>query len=116
VKVALRVDDDRMTIFVRGDVDLESSHLLYETALQVLVMPQTRVVVFDLSRVGLLDATGVGALMKAYITLARHGRAVAVENATGIVAAVLRLTGADEELSLDRAAPHVPAVAVYTTT
>ncbi len=91
-------DDGALRIMVQGEVDLATSHLLYEAALQALVLPNITEVIFDLSGVPFLDASGVAALMHAYLELAEQGRQVSVAGAAGMVAAVLHITRADHNL------------------
>ena len=98
--------DGELRIMVQGEVDLASSHLLYEAALQALVLPNVTRVVFDLSGVPFLDASGVAALMHAYLELADEGRQVAVDGAAGMVAAVLHITRADQKLIAAGSAPR----------
>lgn len=91
-------DDGVLRILVQGEVDLATSHLLYEAALHALALPKVTHVEFDLSGVPFLDASGVAALMHAYLELAEEGRQVAVAGAAGMVAAVLHITRADHQL------------------
>ncbi|GAA1819352.1 hypothetical protein GCM10009682_44900 [Luedemannella flava] len=91
-------DPGVLRILVLGEVDLATSHLLHEAALQALVLPNVDEVVFDLSGVPFLDASGVAALMHAYLELAEQGRQVSVAGAAGMVAAVLHITRADHKL------------------
>lgn len=81
----------RMT--VSGEIDPETSELLFEKIIAVLSGRDTRHVEVDLTEVTLLDASGVGVLLAAQHRADAAGKMLSLCAVTGLPLQVLEITG-----------------------
>jgi anti-sigma B factor antagonist len=102
LNVATKVDAAAALSVVqpRGEVDVATTGVLRRALEEQLA--RGRHVVVDLSQVTFLDAAGITVLLAAETEARRAGCRLTVENPAGIVARVLRITGADAVLVPDR--------------
>jgi anti-sigma B factor antagonist len=92
---------DRVTIAVRGDVDLGTVDALSQ-ALEQATRDGGQVVI-DMTDVTFLDSTGVRVLVEAYRSAQRNGGALYVRGARHWVARVLEVTGVARLLTMPSA-------------
>lgn len=92
VRVESTVDNvTRMT--VSGEVDPDTSEMLFEVLVGVLSVEDTTHVEVDLAWVTLLDASGIGVLLAARNRADTAGKVLSVCAATGLPLQVLEITG-----------------------
>ncbi|ACY98195.1 MULTISPECIES: STAS domain-containing protein [Thermomonospora] len=89
--------DDRVTVTVRGSIDLHSSDELRER-LKSLVEAGHRQIVVDLAAVDFCDSSGLNVLVRTYKQAREQGGVLTVTGAYGRVENVLRTTGLDRFL------------------
>jgi anti-anti-sigma factor len=91
---------DRATAVIRvgGEIDVATAPVLQEVILRHIQRHQNAIA--DLADVTFMDASGVGILIQAEATARSCGVQLTVARPTGLVARVLRLTGADEILDI----------------
>lgn len=92
---------DRITVTVRGDVDLGTVDALGQALDQAT--REGGQVVIDMTDVTFLDSTGVRVLVEAYRSAQRHGGVLYVRGARHWVARVLEVTGVARLLSMPNA-------------
>jgi anti-anti-sigma factor len=84
----------RTRMIVAGDIDPETSEMLFDELVDVLSAGDTRHVEVDLADVTLLDASGIGVLLAAQHRADTAGKALSICSATGLPLQVLEITGA----------------------
>lgn len=89
--------DDRVTVTVRGSIDLHSSDEL-RSRLTELVDAGERTVVVDLAAVDFCDSSGLNVLVRAYKHARAQNATLTVTGAYGRVENVLKTTGLDRFL------------------
>lgn len=89
-----------------GELDLDQLPVL-SSALQraLAVRPVPPMLLVDLGAVTFMDSSGLNVLLLAQIEAARAGTTIHLARATGAVARVLEITGADQVFPVD---PDVP--------
>jgi anti-anti-sigma factor len=85
--------DNRTRMIVSGDIDSETSEMLFDELVDVLAAGDTRHVEVDLAAVTILDASGVGVLLAAQHRADTAGKALSVCSTTGLPLQVLEITG-----------------------
>ena len=91
--------DGRVVVRISGELDLSTRDVVASAVRSVLHTDRTADIVVDLSGTRFLDAGGIGALVLARSLARAAGARLAVRGASGLVAAVLRVTHADQVLS-----------------
>ena len=81
-------------VAVRGEVDVESAPAL-RTALGNILATDVPALIVDLSEVGFLDSTGLGALVAARSSVAESDRRMAVVCESDRIIKLFRITGLD---------------------
>jgi anti-anti-sigma factor len=84
-------DDDKIVLWLRGDIDLRVRDRVASTAIDLLA--DEKIVIADLSGVTFLDSSGLSALIQARKAAIRLGRRFAVRSASPPAAHVLSVTG-----------------------
>jgi anti-anti-sigma factor len=98
IRRAVDAQSGGAVIRVAGEIEMATAPLLHDTVVgQLKARHHTTV---DLADVTFMDAAGVRVLIQAHHTAIASQRRLTVANATGLVARVLRLTGADQILSM----------------
>ena len=87
------LDRVRITIGLRGLVDLGTQPILEEALDRALAEPGAAEIVVDLGALTMLDSTGIATLLAAYRTGRAGNVAVRVINPLGMVRRVLEITG-----------------------
>jgi anti-anti-sigma factor len=104
------VEDGRaVVIWIYGDLDLSTRDTVGPALCQAVAEGGPATVLVDLTGTRFLDATGIGVLMRAYTRARAMGVDLRVRGARGLVAAVLRVTRADEVLCRGSNAESDPA-------
>lgn len=91
--------DGRVVVRISGELDLSTRDVVAQAVRSVLHTDRTADIVVDLSGTRFLDAGGIGALVLARSLARDAGAQLAVRGASGLVAAVLHITHADQFLS-----------------
>lgn len=89
----LRESGEAHVLEAVGDIDVESSRLLRAQILELFADPSSTVVL-DLSRVGFMDSSGLGALVAGHKLADPHG-SFRLAGANSVVRRVLQVTGLD---------------------
>ena len=84
-----------VTLSLAGDLDADASAALDVLIINAVGQGGVRNLIVDLRGVSFLDAAGVRALIGARQAALRHGAALHLTNAKGIVLQVLRIVGLD---------------------
>jgi anti-anti-sigma factor len=95
---ALRERGDTILV-VRGDVDLATASLLWESVEQVLSDSERLIV--DLRDVGFLDSSGLSVFVRAHRRLREAGGALVLRSPNPRVRRVLELTGLAQVLTIE---------------
>ncbi|MSY38609.1 MAG: anti-sigma factor antagonist [Actinobacteria bacterium] len=82
-----------LVVTVRGDIDMATAPLLWESINQHWVSEDS--LVLDVSNVPFMDSTGLGVLIRAAERAKPHGVVVAVVGAVSRVRKVIEITGID---------------------
>src|SRR4051794_28145885 len=83
-----------------GELDLANAEDLSELAMSVITSSGASELVIDLRCVAFLDSSALGALVTIRNRAGARDCSVRVENATGRVAALFKITGLDEAFSV----------------
>ena len=100
LRVNERRDGDRVTLAIRGEIDLGSAPVL-RASLDDVIAATHPVVVIDLSDVTFMDSTGLGMLAVAHQTLVDAGRRLIVRGAHGVVRRVINVSGLDRAVQIE---------------
>ena len=98
----LDIDDDVRVVRLVGELDAA----VREEVLRSLVDGDRRSVIVDLSQLVFMDCGGYGALVNALNLLDHRGASLTIVNATGQIARVFELVGADQ-MNLNNQTLHV---------
>ncbi len=90
------VDGDVITLAVVGDLDIRTAAKLREAGIRELEDSGCAKLVLDLSGVGFMDSTGLGALLGIQMAAEKQGKPVALQAPSEHVYYVLDLTGLSE--------------------
>jgi len=99
--------DGRVTIAIRGEMDLASAGSLYRRARAALSEADGDVRV-DLGGVTFCDAQGLSVLVRIANDAQRQGGRVLLERVPPNVARLLRITGLDRRFPMSAGAPSIP--------
>ncbi len=81
---------DEIAVICSGRINADTRDLLAEEVRALI--PETKQIVLDLSRVSYLDSSGLGTLVGLYISARKSGRILKLINLTDRVADLLRIT------------------------
>jgi len=87
------LDGGVVEISPRGEIDIETAHLVRDAVDQVLTTSRPAVIRIDLWWVTFIDSVGIGTLVGAYHTAAVSGIRVVVVNPTEFVYRQLYISG-----------------------
>lgn len=90
--VRFRQERGHVLVLLRGDLDLGTCPVLHEMIGRILVSSRGSVVL-DLSQLDFIDATGVGALVRARSGLEADGRVLTIRGLRPFARRVFALTG-----------------------
>jgi anti-sigma B factor antagonist len=90
--VALRTDDDTVTMVLAGEFDLDAAAYFSARASEALKLDAATLVI-DLAGLTFIDSTGVAAVLEIYHRLSAGGRALRVINVCRQPAGVFAMTG-----------------------
>ena len=85
--------DGTLLAMLEGEIDEHSAARVRERLDKLLADPGINRIEFDLSKVTLMDSSGIGMLLGRYRRLRARGGSMDVEGATGAVERVLRMSG-----------------------
>lgn len=88
-----------MTVWLSGDLDMETSDVLVAAFDRIFATPSTHVVL-DLTGLTFLDSTGVRVLLNGLAQARESGSALIVRCPQPLVDRVLRISGVAEHLGL----------------
>ncbi len=83
-----------LVVRVAGDLDLAATRAVSRVLVEQVPAGVSQILV-DLTAATFLDASGIGALLAAHRAAAGRGQALRVSGASGLVRAVLEMTGVD---------------------
>lgn len=98
---AQRTDDGEALLVLSGDVDLSSVGVLWDVAAGALAGRPQRLVV-DMSAVTFLNSSVLGTLIRVQSAAAEKGIDVVLRRPTPIVQRLLRLSGLEAVLTIER--------------
>jgi len=101
ISVASGGPDGSRTLTIGGEIDLAGIDALREAITTAVERDSVRRLTLDLDEVTFLDSSGIGTLVSGRNLAIGHGAVLSVVNATGMVRAVLELTGVLAILSPD---------------
>ena len=87
-------DDGVITLFVGGEIDLQTAPAL-EQALLDAERARPRRIVLDLGGVGFMDSTGIHQLLASHERAAANGHTIAFRHVSGFTRRLFALSGAD---------------------
>ena len=108
-----RVEPDIMVIALEGKICLGNSAKELEWAVAELQQANEKKVVFDLSKVTMMDSTGIGIVAMCSGKMKKAGGELRVAGATGVVEDVLKLTHMENIVNLH--ATTAEAIAGFTS-
>lgn len=94
------VDEGVLLFAVSGEIDMATEPTLREAARTAIDSGQYRRLVFDLTRCGFIDSTGLHALVDAQRGMTEVGGDIRVVNSSHGIQRVLELTGLDRFLNV----------------
>jgi anti-sigma B factor antagonist len=100
-----QLDPDITVLEMAGRICLGSASQQVEWSLAELLKQNQKKIVFDLSRVTILDSTGVGIIVMCYAKVKRAGGDLHIAGANGMVAETLKMT------NVDKIMPFYPSLA-----
>jgi anti-anti-sigma factor len=86
-------EDRKVTVVATGEMDIAAAWPFGTMLCELAESEPTELIEIDLGGLIFIDSTGTAALKRAHRTVARHGCALVLTNATGLVLRVLELTG-----------------------
>jgi len=95
----IELNDDVITVFVRGEVDLTESGELRAVMADACAGPHNRIVV-DLSGVGFMGSSGMGVLAQQTVDLATSGRQLQITGTPDRIRRSFEVIGLDQVLDL----------------
>jgi anti-sigma B factor antagonist len=95
-----RIAPDITVLELTGTIALGRDSQKVETVVQDLLRHDEKKIIFDLSRVGHIDSTGIGILAYCFGTLNRCGGELRIAGASGKVMHLLQITRLDKVLPL----------------
>jgi anti-anti-sigma factor len=95
-----RISPDITVLELKGTIALGRESQRVEALIQDLLRQDERKFIFDLSRVGHMDSTGIGILAYCFGTLNRCGGELRIAGASGKVLHLLQITRLDNVLPL----------------
>jgi anti-sigma B factor antagonist len=98
--VALAINGDDVVVRLRGDLDAASGSAVDEIVEMTLCLGKSRAII-DLSEVAFMDATGVGSLIRAKLTLSAAGAQLRVRGLHGQVRRVADLVDLDQSVDVE---------------
>lgn len=101
-EVELSGDGGNLRLCVAGEVDMATAPDLLDAILRAAFTYDQGQVVVDLAGVTFMDSTGLGALREAHRRLVADGTRLSVRNPGAMVEKVLRITGLDTYLNIER--------------
>ena len=96
-----REDDEGVVVDVAGEIDAVTVPQLWEI-LERLIEDGERNVVIDLSRVGFIDSTGIGVVIRAMNALKDHGGQLALRGPSPMTYQVFETVGLTKVLTIER--------------
>jgi anti-anti-sigma factor len=93
LQISERKSGNLTILDLRGRIETGPSNDLFEAELRKLVESTPCEVLINLSDVTQMDSSGIGTLVKSFITLKRDGGRLKILNPTGHVRKVLEVTG-----------------------
>lgn len=90
--------DGEVVVAVRGEIDVVTAPLLWETFAEVL--PDTKRLVVDLQETAFIDSTGLGVLVRALKRLRHHGGELVLRSPRPNARKVLGITGLDRVFTI----------------
>ena len=97
LEIRCRQEDRSLVLELDGDICVMTVPVL-SACLDALDETDAREVIVDVASVTLLTAQGIGVLIRTAHRRSRAGGSLTIRGATGLVARVLELTGAGDEL------------------
>lgn len=96
-----RIAPDITVLELTGTIALGRESQRVEAVVQDLLRQDAKKIIFDLSRVGHIDSTGIGILAYCFGTLNRCGGELRIAGASGKVRHLLQITRLDKVLPLN---------------
>jgi len=91
--------DGEVVVAVRGEIDIATAPVLWETLADVL--PDTTRLVVDLSETEFIDSTGLGVLVRALKRLRHHGGDLVLRSPRRNARKVLSVTCLDRVITIE---------------
>jgi len=92
--IDFRLDKTTLTIYLSGEFDECSSSIARRRVDEIIdKSAQAETAVFNLSKVGFMDSTGIGFLIGRYKKLRRYGMGMAIEGASSSAEKILSMSG-----------------------
>lgn len=95
------LEPDIVVLEMSGRIVLGNDAKMVEWKVDELLKENRKKVIFDVSRVGVLDSTGVGILVMCHARIKKAGGALRIAGAEGMVDQTLRMTNVDKLMPLD---------------
>jgi len=100
LELAHQLHDQILLVVATGDLDLETAPKLRAVIDAEMVRAQADHLLLDLSEVGFLDSSGLGAILGRYRTVSAAGGRMGIAGARSAVRRVLRLSGISQIISM----------------
>ena len=95
------LDPGIVVLQLSGRIVLGNDAKTVEWKVDELLKQNCKRVIFDLSRVTILDSTGVGIVVMCFARIKKAGGSLRIAGASGTVEQTLRMTNVDRLISLD---------------
>jgi anti-sigma B factor antagonist len=95
----VRPGDGEVVVAVRGEVDIVTAPVLWETIAEVIT--DTKRLVVDLSETDFIDSTGLGVLVRALKRLRHHGGDLILRSPKSNTRKILHMTSLDRVISIE---------------
>jgi len=101
IDISLEAADDRITIFLGGDLDAIGSDR-FEAGLAKAFETELPLIVIDMSKLNFIASHGLGLLVSAYKKLFAAGRKFKIVNVSHDIRKIFLITGLDKLLPISR--------------
>ncbi len=89
-------DEDKLTIFIEGEIDHHNCKQIRESADLKIIELKPKNIYLNFKGVSFMDSSGIGLIMGRFKTASSYGGSVFVADASSYIKRVMRLAGLDK--------------------
>jgi len=98
--VTLNLQEDKLTIFLSGEIDHHSAKGIRQQADSEIIRTHPKEIVLNFKAVTFMDSSGIGLIMGRYKLASSYGASVLIEDASSYLRRVMRLAGLDSIVTI----------------